>query len=100
MTPRKTILRELAAAPNGRFMRPSDIPGFATKPPKYREAVNGLLKDQLITGSQDEDGNLVVAVSPQRLDQVNKELRPWFRAPAFWGAVLTVGLLIAARMMA
>lgn len=100
MTPRKTILRELSDAPLGTYTRPSEIEGFEAKPPEYRKAVNGLLKEQLITGTQDEDGKLVVAISQARLPQVQKELRPWFAAPAVWGTVLGALALAAAVLIA
>ena len=95
MTPRKTILRELAEAPPGGYTRPNEITGFEARAPKYREAVNALLRDQLITGTQDQDGRLVVALRPERLPQVQKELRPWFAAPVVWGSVLGVLVLAA-----
>jgi hypothetical protein len=96
MTPRKTILRQLSEVPAGGFTRPSEISGFTSQPPGYRKALNGLLKDQLITGLQNEEGDLVVALSPNRLPQVHKELRPWFAAPAVWGGFLGGVLALAA----
>ena len=90
MSPRKTILRQLNAAAPGELVRPSDISGFAKQPPKYREAVNGLLRDQLVTGSKDDDGNLVIGINGQRRPEVLKELRPWFGARAVVGVALGV----------
>lgn len=90
MTPRKTILRELSASAHGGPTRPSEIRGFDDDAPGYRKAVNDLLKDQLIKGTQDEQGNLVVSLSAARMDQIRKEVRPWFASPGVWVAVLAV----------
>ncbi len=93
MSPRKTILRELTRAGPATFMRPSQIPGFASRAAGYREAVNALLKDQLITGARDEEGKLVVGVNGQNVSRVRKELRPWFATPIVWGAALGLAVL-------
>ncbi len=99
MTPRKTILRELNAAGPDTFRRPNEIRGFEKQAPKYREAVNGLLRDQLIRGTKGPDGNLVIGLNAQRLEQVQREIRPWFRAPLTWvvmlGAVASAALLLS-----
>lgn len=99
MTPRKTILRELAESPPGAFTRPGEIRGFHAKAPKFRQAINELLKDQLITGTQDEDGNMVVALCQERLPHVRKELRPWFATPLVWGGVVGVVVLAALGLL-
>ena len=87
MSPRKAILRELRAQGPDSFMQPQNIQGFASKSTKYRETVNELLKDRLISGAKDEDGNLVVAINPARADEVNKALSSWFASPVVWGVV-------------
>ncbi len=88
MSPRKRILRALSAASPGANVRPSEIAGFDEQAPRYREAVNGLLREQLISGSRDGDGDLVIGLNPKRLPQVRREIRPWFRAPLAWALVL------------
>ena len=95
MSPRKTILRELTRTGPGTYTRPSELPGFKSKPPKYREAVNALLKDQLISGSQDKDGKLVVTLNGQNSSRVRRELRPWFARPVVWGTLMGIAALAA-----
>ena len=99
MTPRKTILRELAGAADGRPTRPSEIKGFDDNAPGYRKAVNALLKDQLLTGAQDENGHLVVSLSPARMDEIRKEVRPWFAVPAVWVSLVAVLLIGAVALI-
>ena len=94
MSPRKSILRELRSTGSDEYKRPSEISGFGRQAPKYREAVNGLLRDQLISGKKDDQGNLVIALNARRLPQVQKELRPWFAAPTTWGLVLGLATLV------
>ena len=98
MSPRKTILRELTRAGPATFMRPSQIPGFDSRAAGYREAVNALLKDQLISGARDEEGRLVVGVNGQNVSRVRKELRP--AAPIVWGAVLGLAVLASVTLFA
>ena len=95
MSPRKTILRELNSAGPGSTRRPNEIEGFAKQPPKFRQAVNALLRDQLISGSKDSEGNLVIALNEQRLPQVRREIRPWFLTPLTWAVGIGVATLAA-----
>ncbi len=103
MSPRKTILRELDQLHpdmgNGRYARPSTLPGFGKQPTKYQEAVNGLLKERLIDGKKDEDGRMAIALNPHRLAEVRKEIRPWFARPSTWLGAIAVGMLAAAPFM-
>ena len=94
MSPRKTILRELNAAGHGSFRRPSELSGFEKQPPKFREAVNGLLRDQLISGNQDADGNLVITLNERRMAEVEREIRPWFKSPMM--VLVGVGIAVLA----
>lgn len=98
MSPRKTILKKLDQIHQGegagRYTRPSTLPGYGDRVPKYQEAVNALLKDRLIDGKKDEEGHMAIALNPHRLTDVRRELRPWFLRPAMWIAVLaTLGLV-------
>jgi len=88
MAPRKTILRELKNSAPGVHKRPNQIPGFERNAAKYREAVNNLLKDQLIQGAQDDEGKLVVSLNPANEGRVRRELRPWFTQPLVWGPLI------------
>jgi hypothetical protein len=100
MAPRKTILRELKNSAPGTHKRPNEIPGFERNAAKYREAVNGLLKDQLIQGAQDDQGKLVVSLNAAHEGRVRRELRPWFTQPLVWGPViLAVGVGAVALLM-
>ena len=98
MSPRKTILRELDQrhfdSGNGRYARPSAMPGFSDQPSRFQEAVNGLLKERLIDGKKDREGRMAIALNPNRLAAVRRELRPWFARPAIWlGAIIAGGLV-------
>lgn len=93
MSPRKTILRELSQKGAGAFARPSDIQGFQSNAPKFREAVNVLLKEQLISGAQDDTGKLVVTINEQNASRVRRELRPWFARPLVWGTAMGIAAL-------
>ena len=103
MSPRKTILRELdqlhTDEGNSRYARPSSMPGFGRQPSKYREAVNGLLKERLIDGMKDEEGRMAIALNPHRLATVRRELRPWFARPMIWLGAIAVGVLLAALFL-
>lgn len=97
MSPRKTILRELAHTrdQNGSqaFTRPSTIKGFDAKPAEYQKAVNKLLGDRLIEGRTDEEGRITISVNDHRLAEVQKELRPVWAQPGMW---LTAAVLLVA----
>ncbi len=97
MSPRKTILRELAQTrdQNGSeaFTRPSAITGFADNPAEYQKAVNKLLGDRLIEGRTDEEGRITISVNDHRLPEVRKELRPVWAHPGVW---LTAAVLVVA----
>ena len=97
MSPRKTILRELAHArdQNGSeaFTRPSTITGFDQNPAEYQKAVNKLLGDRLIEGRTDEEGRITLSVNDHRLTEVKKELRPVWAQPGVW---LTAAVVLIA----
>ncbi len=98
MSPKKAILKELRAAGPESYTLPSRIPGFADHASRYREAVNELLKERLISGSKDADGNLVVAINGARSKDVDRALRPlpvWVLA----GLVLVVGATVAVTFL-
>jgi len=103
VSPRKTILRELdqlhSDEGNGRYARPSSLPGFGTQPSRYQEAVNGLLSERLIDGKKDDEGHMAIALNPHRLDTVRKELRPWFARPVLWLVVFAVGVVVGALFL-
>ena len=91
MTPRKTILREVARAASGSapsYIRPAAIPGFEHEPEKYQKAVNQLLRDRLLEGGQDEDGRMAIALNEHRRHDVEKELRPVWARPTVWAVVV------------
>jgi hypothetical protein len=103
MSPRKTILRELARAQqqtgdSAAFRRPATIAGFSSQPDKYTKAVNDLLQARLLEGRKDEEGHMTIAVNAHRMKEVHKELRPVWAHPAVW-AVLALALAIGAGLV-
>ena len=98
MSPRKAILRELREAGPSSYIQPHKIRGFEAQSTKYRETVNELLKDRLISGAKDEDGNLVVAINPAREAEVARALGPWFTSRAFL-AVVGVGIIATVALL-
>ena len=100
MSPRKTILRELTdlhSDSDKRYARPRTIRGFDNHPAKYQSAVNELLKDRLIDGMKDAEGQMAIALNEHRLADVRKELRPWFARPIAWiGTAMVVGGMLLA----
>lgn len=92
MSPRKTILKELARAEarGTRYHRPSELNGFHAAPQKYQKAVNTLLSDRLLEGRKDEEGNMTIAINEHRQADVQKEIRPVWARPALWVAVLAL----------
>mgnify|MGYP006908218784 CR=1 FL=1 len=95
MSPRKTILRELARAEAGSgspYVRPSSLPGFAQEPEKYQKAVNELLSDRLLEGRKDDEGHMAIAINQHRRKDVEKEIKPVWANPILW----IVFLLVAA----
>lgn len=98
MSPKKAILRELRAAGPKNYTLPSEIPGFSDNASRYREAMNELLKDRLISGGKDDEGNMVVVINEARSKEVDRALRPvpiWLVA----GLVLVVGASVAAALL-
>jgi len=100
MSPRKTILRELTdlhSEKEKRYARPRSIQGFDNQPAKYQSAVNELLKDRLIDGVKDSEGQMAIAINEYRIADVRKELRPWFARPIAWigTAAVIAGVLLA-----
>lgn len=94
MSPRKTILRELArryeSAGDDPFTRPDEISGFSEKPEKYQKAVNELLQARLLEGRKDAEGRMALAVNKARLGDVRKEIRPLWMSPVAWVAALAI----------
>lgn len=91
MSPRKTILRELARAEAGagtQYIRPSTLPGYAQEPEKYQKAVNELLSDRLLEGRKDEEGRMAIAINQHRRKDVEKEIKPLWANPLLWFAVV------------
>ena len=98
MSPKKAILRELRAAGPKNHTLPSEIPGFDGNASRYREAMNELLKDRLISGGKDEEGNMVVAINEARSRDVDRALRPvpiWLVA----SLVIVAGASVAAAFL-
>lgn len=97
MSPRKTILRELARTRDQEgpetFTRPATISGFTLKPAEYQKAVNQLLQDRLIDGRKDDEGHMAISVNDHRLSNVRKELRPVWAQPGLW---LTAAVVVVA----
>ncbi len=92
MSPRKTILKELAKAETGGtpYRRPSEISGFSSAPEKYQKAVNTLLSDRLLEGRKDDEGHMTIAINEHRKADVQKEIRPVWARPVVWAAALTL----------
>lgn len=103
MSPKKTILRELARtherSDGSHHARPSSIPGFSEQPEKYQKAVNELLQARLIEGRKDEEGHMTIAVNAHRLPDVRRQLRPVWSHPAVWSMVLLAAVVSAVVMM-
>ena len=100
MSPRKTILRELARAEAGSgtpYVRPSSIPGFSKEPEKYQKAVNELLSDRLLEGRRDEEGHMAIAINQHRRKDVEKAIKPVWASPLVW---IALALLAAAGVAA
>jgi len=97
MSPRKNILRDLRAAGPESYKLPSEIPGFSANAAKYREAMNDLLKDRLISGGKDDAGNLVVAINAARAKDVDRALR--LGHPGLFVAALGLGAAAAAFLL-
>ena len=98
MSPKKAILRELRAAGPNSPRLPTEIPGFSKDAPRYREAMNELLKDRLISGGKDDEGNMVVTINEARAKDVDRALRPvpiWLVA----GLILVAGASVAAAFL-
>jgi hypothetical protein len=96
MSTRKLILRELRRRHEqeaGAYTRPGNIAGFTERPERFQNAVNALLQERLINGTKDGDGRLAIALNTQRMDDVRRELRPWFARP---GGILLALIAIAA----
>lgn len=94
MSPRKTILRELARAEAGsgtHYLRPSTLPGYEQEPEKFQKAVNQLLSDRLLEGRKDDEGRMAIAINQHRRKDVEKEIKPVWANPLLWIAVFLVG---------
>ena len=103
MSPKKTILRELDLHHRrqgaDQYISPGALAGFDRNDPRHRAALNQLLHQRLIRGTTGPDGAMVIALSPQRLGDVRRMVRPWQLRPAVWAAALgTVG--VAATLIA
>jgi len=102
MSPKKTILRALAAArelDDAAYTRPASIPGFTADPERFQKAVNELLRDRLIEGRKDDEGHMAVAINVHRLNDVKRHLRPAWAHPAVWAAAVVVGVLGVGLML-
>jgi hypothetical protein len=97
MSPRKTILRELAQSSEASHTRPSAIRGFSEAPDKYQKAVNELLQARLLEGRKDDEGHMTIAINEHRLRDVERELRPIWAHPGVW-ALLAVLVVVGARL--
>lgn len=94
MLAKKTILRTLSKqyeeeGPEA-LVRPPSIPGFRDKPDKFQRAVNELLKDRLVEGMKDEGGQMAIALNPQRMRDVQRELRPLWAHPGLLTALALI----------
>ena len=93
MSPKKTILRELARTGEDQYTRPSSIRGFNEAPEKYQKAVNELLRERLLEGRKDEEGHMAIAINAHRRKDVDRHLRPVWAHPALWAAVLVIAAI-------
>jgi len=98
MSPRKTILKELAGSGTSAYTRPSSITGFSEAPDKYQKAVNELLQARLVEGRKDDDGHMAIAINEHRIAEVKKELRPVWARPSVW-ALITVLAAVGAGLV-
>jgi len=102
MSPKKAILRTLAAAHEtggATYTRPASIPGFEADPERFQGAINELLRDRLIEGRKDAEGHMAVALNAHRLADVKRHLRPAWAHPVVWAAAVVVGILGAGLML-
>jgi hypothetical protein len=98
MSPKKTILRELARAQGEGYTRPSAIRGFDEAPAGYQKAVNELLQARLVEGRKDEEGHMAIAINEHRRKEVAKVIRPVWAHPALWATfvvIAAVGAVVA-----
>lgn len=86
MSPKKTILKALLECQDGvgsvKLVRPATIPGFQQAPEKYQQTINTLLKERLIEGIRDPEGNMAISLNTHRAHDVKKVLRPVWAHPA------------------
>jgi hypothetical protein len=97
MSPKKTILKALKAAPE---LRPPTIPGYVEQPARYQEAVNALLRDRLVEGRKDAEGHMTIALNEHRRGDVERLLRPLWARPALWAALGALVVAGAALLVA
>jgi hypothetical protein len=98
MSPKKTILRELARSEGQGYTRPSAITGFSEAPDRYQKAVNELLQARLVEGRKDDEGHMAIAINEHRRKEVAKVIRPVWAHPAVWAAfvlIAAVGAVVA-----
>jgi hypothetical protein len=93
MSPKKTILRELARAGEDQYTRPSTIRGFSEAPEKYQKAVNELLQERLLEGRKDDEGHMAIAINQHRRKDVDRRLRPAWAHPAVWAAFVLIAVI-------
>ena len=96
MSPKKTILRELARVEGEGFTRPSTIQGFEQAPDRYQKAVNELLQARLVEGRKDDTGHMAIAINEHRRKDVAKVLRPVWANPAVWAVFVLIAAAGAA----
>ena len=92
MSPKKTILRELASSEE-QFTRPSSIRGFSEAPEKYQKAVNELLSERLLEGRKDDEGHMAIKINQHRRKEVAREIRPVWAHPAIWAALIAIAAI-------
>ena len=104
MSPKKTILRELAKAHDQggegpSHKRPATIAGFSDDPEKFQKAVNDLLQARLVEGKPNDEGHMTIALNAHRLSDVRRELRPVWARPGVW-ALLAIVAAVGASLVA
>ncbi len=90
MSPKKTILRELARVDENQYTRPSSIRGFSEAPEKYQKAVNELLQERLLEGRKDDEGHMAIAINQHGRKEVDRHIRPVWAHPAIWAVLVAI----------
>jgi len=97
MPHRKDILRELKKLYNkkgpNRYMLTIHLNSFKTDNQEYFKAFNQLLQENLITVMESDDLK-AVAINPDKIEDVKKELRNSYTDPKLWIAILITTVII------